>query len=58
MTASPEPEPIAALLLEYLSQRTDMRTATNREACWLFPARLAAESGTTWSSYAPGDHGK
>jgi hypothetical protein len=107
---SPVPEPVAVLLLDYLGQRTTMRTATNRNSRWLFPgrragqplqprtlsplihelgvptstgrtaairqhvldmpapivataldyhqittARLAAEAGTTWSNYAPGD---
>src|SRR3954468_7150188 len=106
------PAPVAALLLEYLGQRTNMRTATNHESRWLFPgrrarqpihprtlsalvhelgvptatgrvaairqhvldmpapivatalgyhhvtARLAAEGGTTWPNYAPGDHRK
>ncbi|OJF11966.1 hypothetical protein BG844_23270 [Couchioplanes caeruleus subsp. caeruleus] len=110
---SPMPEPVAALLLEYLGQRTNMRTATNRNSRWLFPGRragqplqartlpplihelgvpttaartaairqhvldlpapivatafgyhhvtttrLAAEAGTTWSNYAPSDHGR
>jgi hypothetical protein len=110
---SPVPASVAELLLEYLGQRTNMRTATNRESRWLFsgrrageplqpstlsplvqalgvpsiaghvaairqhvldmPApiipsalgyhhvtttRLAAEAGTTWSNYAPGDHGR
>ena len=101
------PAPVAALPLEYLGQRTNMRTATNRDSGWLFPgrplhpralsalihelgipntagrtaairqhvldmpapivatslgyhdvttARLAADAGTAWSSYAPGDH--
>ncbi|HWS35340.1 MAG TPA: hypothetical protein VN408_21710 [Actinoplanes sp.] len=40
---SPMPEPVAALLLEYLGQRTNMRTATNRESRWLFPGRRAGE---------------
>jgi hypothetical protein len=108
---TPVPEPVAVLLIEYLGQRTNMRTATNRESRWLFPgrragqplqsrtlsplihelgvpttagraaairqhvldmpapivatalgyhqvtaARLAADAGTTWSNYAPGDH--
>jgi site-specific recombinase XerD len=109
---SPVAAPVAALLLEYLGQRTNMRTATNRDSRWLFPGRragqplqpralsplihelgvpttagrgaairqhvldlpapivatalgyhhvtttrLAVEAGTTWSNYAPGDHG-
>ena len=37
------PAPVAALLLEYLGQRTNMRTATNRESRWLFPGRRAGE---------------
>ncbi|WP_327029894.1 hypothetical protein OG989_05660 [Micromonospora sp. NBC_01740] len=110
---SPAPGPVAALLLEYLGQRSNMATATNRESRWLFPgrragqplrsdtlsalvhdlgipataaraaairqhvldlpapivaaalryhqvttARLAAEAGTTWSSYAAGANGR
>ena len=42
---SPVPESVAALLLEYLGQRTNMRTAT----------RLAADAGTTWAAYAQGE---
>lgn len=104
---------LAGLLLKYLGQRINMRTATNRDSRWLFPgrragqplqprtlsplihkfgvpttagrtaairqhvldmpapivatalgyhqvtaARLAADAGTTWSNYAPGDHGR
>ena len=30
-------------LLEYLGQRTNMRTATNRKSRWLFPGRRAGE---------------
>jgi hypothetical protein len=37
------PAPAAALLLEYLGQRTNMRTATNRQSRWLFPGRRAGE---------------
>ncbi len=40
---SPMPEPVADLLLEYLGQRTNMRTATNHESRWLFPGRRAGE---------------
>ncbi len=108
---SPVSEPVAALLRELLSNRTNMNTATNHDSRWLFPgrragepmnadvlsaqvnalgvpttagrasairqhvlqmpapvvadalgyhqvttARLAAQSGGTWSRYAPGDH--
>jgi hypothetical protein len=31
------------LLLEYLGQRTNMATATNRESRWLFPGRRAGQ---------------
>jgi hypothetical protein len=40
---TPVPEPVAALLLEYLGQRTNMRTATNRDSRWLFPGRRAGK---------------
>jgi len=40
---SPMPEPVADLLFEYLGQRTNMRTATNRDSRWLFPGRRAGE---------------
>ena len=40
---SPAPEPVAALLLEYLGQRSNMATATNRESRWLFPGRRAGQ---------------
>ncbi|WP_239153511.1 hypothetical protein [Virgisporangium aliadipatigenens] len=40
---TPVPEPVAALLLEYLGQRTNMRTATNRDSRWLFPGRRAGQ---------------
>jgi len=43
---SPVPESVAALLLEYLGQRTNMRNAT----------RLAADAGTTWAACAQGEH--
>ncbi len=40
---SPVPEPVAALLLEYLGQRTNMATATNHASRWLFPGRCAGQ---------------
>ena len=40
---SPDPEPVAAPLLAYLGQRTNMATATNRESRWLFPGRRAGQ---------------
>jgi integrase len=40
---SPVPEPVAALLLEYLGQRTNISTATNRASRWLFPGRCAGQ---------------
>lgn len=40
---TPVPEPVAGLLLEYLGQRTNMRTATNRDSRWLFPGRRAGQ---------------
>lgn len=39
----PAPEPVAALLLEYLGQRTNMATATNHASRWLFPGRRAGQ---------------
>ena len=108
---SPVPGPLADLLLDWISNRTNMNTATNHASRWLFPgrragqpmhpdalaalvndlgipttagraaairqhirempapvvadalgyhqvttARLAAQAGSTWSRYAPGDH--
>jgi hypothetical protein len=38
---TPVPEPVAELLLALADQRTNMRTATNRNARWLFPGRRA-----------------
>jgi hypothetical protein len=40
---SPAPGPVAALPLEYLGQRSNMATATNRESRWLFPGRRAGQ---------------
>ena len=108
---TPVPGPVAVLLLEWISSRGNMNTATNRNSPWLFPgrragqpmnstalaalvndigvptvagrasairqhvlempapvvadalsysqdttARLAAQAGSTFSRYAPGDH--
>jgi hypothetical protein len=38
---SPVPEPVAGLLADWISSRTNMRTATNRDSPWLFPGRRA-----------------
>lgn len=40
---SPVPEPVAALLFALADQRTNMRTATNPAARWLFPGRRAGQ---------------
>ncbi|GAA0911097.1 hypothetical protein [Virgisporangium aurantiacum] len=47
---TPVPEPVASLLLKYLGQRTNMRTATNRDSRWLSPdAAPANHSSPTLS---------
>lgn len=38
---SPVPQPFAALLLDYMADRTNMRTATKPGSTWLFPGRRA-----------------
>ena len=40
---TPVPQPVAELLLALRDQRTNMRTATNRDARWLFPGRRAGQ---------------
>jgi integrase len=40
---SPVPEPVAGLLVDWISRRTNMRTATNRDSRWLFPGRRAGQ---------------
>jgi hypothetical protein len=40
---SPVPEPVAGLLADWISSRTNMRTATNRDSRWLFPGRRAGQ---------------
>ncbi len=40
---SPVPGPVASILLSWIGSRTNMRTATNRNSAWLFPARRAAQ---------------
>jgi integrase len=40
---SPVPEPAAGLLTDWISSRTNMRTATNRDSRWLFPGRRAGQ---------------
>jgi hypothetical protein len=44
---TPVPEPVADLLLALRDQRTNMRTATNGNARWLFPGRRAGQPLTT-----------
>ncbi|RZU53258.1 hypothetical protein EV385_5165 [Krasilnikovia cinnamomea] len=44
---TPVPAPVAELLLALRDQRTNMRTATNRNARWLFPGRRAGQPLTT-----------
>ena len=39
---TPVPEPFAALLLDYIAHRTNMRTAPNPDSRWLFPGRRAS----------------
>jgi hypothetical protein len=40
---SPVPGPVAKLLHNWTSSRTNMRTATNRDSPWLFPGRRAGQ---------------
>jgi integrase len=40
---TPVPEPFAVLLLDYLANRANMRTATNQASRWLFPGRRAGQ---------------
>jgi hypothetical protein len=40
---SPVPEPVAGILTDWISSRTNMRTATNRDSPWLFPGRRAGQ---------------
>lgn len=40
---SPVPGPVSALLLQWIDQRTNMNTATNRDSSWLFPGRRARQ---------------
>jgi hypothetical protein len=40
---TPVPEPVASLLAGWISSRTNMRTATNRDSRWLFPGRRAGQ---------------
>jgi len=40
---TPVPEPFAGLLLQAVSQRENMQTATNPGARWLFPGRRAGQ---------------
>ncbi|XVS64678.1 hypothetical protein ACQPYE_01025 [Actinosynnema sp. CA-299493] len=39
----PVPAPFAALLLDYIAHRSNMRTATNPRSAWLFPGRRAGQ---------------
>lgn len=41
--ASPVPARVAALLLEYITNRDNMNTATNPASRWLFPGRRAGQ---------------
>jgi hypothetical protein len=41
---SPVPEPVAALVLDYIAARDNMNTATNRDSRWLFPGRRAGQA--------------
>ncbi len=40
---SPVPRPIADLLLDWIENRDNMNTATNRDSGWLFPGRRAGQ---------------
>lgn len=40
---SPVPGPVADLLLEWMGNRSNMNTATNRDCRWLFPGRRAGQ---------------
>jgi hypothetical protein len=40
---TPVPGPVAVLLLEWISSRGNMNTATNRNSPWLFPGRRAGQ---------------
>jgi len=40
---SPVPRPIADLLLDWIENRDNMNTATNRDSRWLFPGRRAGQ---------------
>jgi hypothetical protein len=40
---TPVPEPFASLLLQQRPNRTSMNTATNPDACWLFPGERAGQ---------------
>jgi hypothetical protein len=40
---SPVPMPVADLLLSWISNRNNMRTATNPNSRWLFPGRRAGQ---------------
>ncbi|MEV1066900.1 hypothetical protein [Streptomyces sp. NPDC050263] len=44
--SSPVPAPFDRMLLDYLGQRPNTRTATNPEARWLFPGRRAGQPMT------------
>ncbi|MGI5451287.1 hypothetical protein ACQEVM_37095 [Streptomyces sp. CA-243310] len=46
---SPVPGPFADLLLEWVSSRDNMNTATNRGSRWLFPGRRAAQPMNPYS---------
>jgi hypothetical protein len=41
--ASPVPAPVADLLLDWISKRDNMNTATNPNSRWLFPGRRAGQ---------------
>jgi integrase len=40
---APVPGPVADLLLEWMGNRSNMNTATNRDCRWLFPGRRAGQ---------------
>ena len=40
---TPVPDPVADILLEWIGNRGNMNTATNRNSLWLFPGRMAGQ---------------
>ncbi|MEU3312820.1 hypothetical protein ABZ743_09210 [Streptomyces sp. NPDC006662] len=56
---TPAPEPVAALLLDYLQALPASTPAIQQDPPGSFLAaapRIATEAGAPWKKYAPGDH--